>query len=167
MFSIIVCVNNKKVIGKNNQLLYNIPSDLKHFKKVTSNNVVIMGRKTYESLPINPLPNRINIIVTHDTNYLVDGVDVVHSLEDAIYLCSEKYLGKKWFIIGGGQIYNECLEKGYAHEMIITHVNDDSDGDTYFPSNLDKDKWYLSHIIQCEKQEGESHEYNIQIWHSI
>ena len=165
MFSIIVCVNNKNVIGKDNQLLYKLPSDLKHFKKLTTNNVVIMGRKTFESLPIKPLPNRVNIVITRDKNFKADGVEVVHSIEDAIYLCSEFFSDKKCFIIGGGQIYQECIDKGYVHEMIVTHVDDDSDGDTYFPSNLDKNVWFLSHIFQSMKSEKDSHEFVIQIWH--
>ena len=165
MFSIIVCVNNKNVIGKDNQLLYKLPSDLKHFKKITTNNVVIMGRKTFESLPIKPLPNRVNIVITRDKNFKADGVEVVHSIEDAIYLCSEFFSDKKCFIIGGGQIYQECIDKGYVHEIIVTHVDDDSDGDTYFPSNLDKNEWFLSHIFQSMKSEKDSHEFVIQIWH--
>lgn len=165
MFSVIVCVNNKNVIGKNNKLLYNLPSDLRHFKKMTTNNVVIMGRKTFESLPIKPLPNRVNIVVTHDENFKVDGVEVVHSIEDAIFLCSEKYLDKKCFVIGGGQVYQECFDKGYVHEVIVTQVNDDSDGDAYFPSNIDKSEWFINHIFETVKEENDSHEYTIQIWH--
>ena len=165
MISAIVAVDNNWGIGFNGDLLEHIPEDLKYFKQLTTGNTVIMGRKTFESLPIKPLPNRVNIVITRDKNFKADGVEVVHSIEDAIYLCSEFFSDKKCFIIGGGQIYQECIDKGYVHEMIVTHVDDDSDGDTYFPSNLDKNEWFLSHIFQSMKSEKDSHEFVIQIWH--
>ena len=144
-FSLIVCVNTKNVIGNDNDLLYKIKEDLQNFKRMTTNNVVIMGRKTYESLPKHPLPNRINIVITRDLNYKVDCDDVfvVNSVEDAIKLCEESFNDIECFVIGGGQIYNEFLSKDYISRMYVTEIYDDSIGNVKFPS-IEDDKWKLS-----------------------
>ena len=142
--SLIVCVNNKNIIGNDNDLLYHIKEDLQNFKRMTSNNVVIMGRKTYESLPKRPLPNRINIIITRDINYEVsdNNVFIVHSVEDAMKLCEEEFNDIECFVIGGGQIYNEFLNKDYVSRMYITEVLDNTEGNVVFPI-ITLDNWKL------------------------
>ena len=143
-FNIISCFNNNRVIGNNNDLIYKIKEDLQRFKSLTENNVVIMGRKTFESLPKKPLPNRINIVITRDKEFNYDGVIVVNSFEEMIDLCYSKYIDKEWFIIGGGQIYEESIKRNIVSRMFITLVDDDLDGDVKFPS-INYDEWLILH----------------------
>lgn len=124
--SIIAAISENRVIGNNNKLLWHIPEDFARFKKITSNHPVIMGRKTFESIG-KPLSNRTNIIITHDENYKTEGCLVVHSLEEAI----KKAVGKKIFIIGGGQIYQQAIS--LADKLYLTVIKKNFTGDTYFP----------------------------------
>jgi len=145
MFKIIACINQKMVIGKNRELLYHISNDLANFRSMTLNNVVIMGRKTFESLPGGkPLSDRINIILTTDEEYGVepaDNVFITNSIEDTINLCKALFPDKEWFVIGGGDIYKQFMEKGLVNEMRLTVVNDYTDGDVFFPE-FDKGEWH-------------------------
>lgn len=136
-FNIITCINNNNAIGINNKLLYHIKEDLQYFKNLTINNVVIMGRKTYESLN-KPLKNRINIIITHDKNYHIDydNCYVVHSLDECIELCNKDFNNLEKFIIGGAKIYEEFLKLNLVKNIYLTKVNDFKNGDAYFPINL-------------------------------
>ena len=146
--SLIVCINNNNVIGNDNDLIYHIKEDLQNFKRLTTNNVIIMGRKTYESLPTRPLQNRINIIITRDYNYNVtdENVYIVHSVEEAISLCEKEFNDIECFVIGGGQIYSEFLEKDYINRMYITKICDDSDGNIKFPL-IEDNRWKLSFLL--------------------
>lgn len=128
MMKLIVAKASNNVIGINNNLIWHLPNDLKHFKNLTTNHPIIMGRKTYESLG-RPLPNRTNIIITRDQNYTDDNVLITHSLEEAIVEAKE--INEDYFIIGGGEIYKQALRK--ADELYITEVHHDFEGDTYFP----------------------------------
>jgi dihydrofolate reductase len=125
MISIIVATSKNRVIGNNNSLIWRLPADLKRFKQITTDNTIVMGRKTYESIG-KPLPNRRNIIITRDTNYLVDNCEVVNSLEEALMLCNNEC-----FIIGGGEIYKQSID--IADRIHLTLVQEDFEGDTYFP----------------------------------
>lgn len=145
IISLISAVAKNGVIGGGNTLLWNLPADMKHFRDKTHGHTVIMGRKTYESIG-KPLPNRKNIIITRDTNYYRNGVDVVNSLEEALKLASLEQ-GKEFeenqdevevFVIGGGEIYKQSMEK--ANRLYITEVHKDFEGDTLFPS-IDKSTW--------------------------
>lgn len=151
-YTLITCANNKNVIGKNGDLLYHIKGDMANFKSLTMGNVVIMGRKTFESLPgKKPLKDRINIIITNQPNYEIPNYDgllfredyVVHSLKQADELCATLFPDKECFIIGGSQIYNQAYEMGLADKIILTHVYDDTEGDTYFPV-IDEKKYRLT-----------------------
>jgi dihydrofolate reductase len=126
--SIIVAVAANRAIGKDNDLLWHISEDLKRFKKITQGNQVIMGKKTFESLPKAPLPNRTNVVITDDRNDHFEGCVTVYSIEEAIDLCSEE---SESFIIGGGTIYKQFLP--YASKLYITKVHRDFDADTFFP----------------------------------
>jgi len=130
MINIIVATSENNVIGKGNDIPWYIPEDLEHFKKLTTGNTVIMGRKTYESLPkeYRPLPNRINIVITRDKTYQAKGCLVVNSLEDAITKADND---REIFIIGGGQIYREGLK--FADRIYLTKIHKNISGDTYFP----------------------------------
>jgi dihydrofolate reductase len=128
MISVIAAVSENGVIGREGKLPWYIPEDLKHFKKLTSGNVVIMGRKTYESIG-KPLPNRINIVITRDKNKIIDGCITVNSIEEAIKKAGND---KQIFIIGGGEIYKKSLN--FANKVYLTKVHQVIEGDTYFPT---------------------------------
>jgi dihydrofolate reductase len=137
MISIIVAVAENDVIGKNNSLLWHISEDLRRFKQLTENNTVIMGRKTYFSLPFRPLKNRRNIVIS-ESLALIDGVEVVNSLQNAFELCKND---REVFIIGGASIY--CQSMDLADRIYLTTVYKAFDGDTFFPK-IDTKKWQLT-----------------------
>lgn len=128
MISIIVAMDKNRGIGYKGDLLTYIPGDLPRFKRITTGHKVIMGRKTFDSLPKGPLPNRENIVITRNKDLKIDGAEVVNSLAEAIALCSPE---DEAFIIGGGEIYNESI--GIADRLYITHMDKTYQADTYFP----------------------------------
>lgn len=134
--AIMVAKASNNVIGKNNELVWHLPADLKHFKTTTAGHYVIMGRKTYESMG-KPLPSRLNVIITRNKNYHVEGAVVVHQLEDAIDFARAQHQ-KLVFILGGGEIYQQAIP--IADEMFITEVDHAFEGDTYFPE-IDMKPW--------------------------
>lgn len=150
MIRIIVAMSRNRVIGDSNKLIWSLPTDLKRFKKLTSGNTVVMGRKTYESIG-KPLPNRRNIIITRDINYVSDGCDVVNSLDEAILLC-----GSDCFIIGGGEIYKQSMD--IADKLYLTLIHDDFEGDTHFP-DIDK-SWTKMIREDFEIDETHKHKYS-------
>lgn len=125
MVKIIVAMSKNRVIGNNNQLLWKLSSDLKRFKELTTDNSIVMGRKTFESIG-KPLPNRRNIIITRNNNYDVEGCEFVSSLEEALLLTNNNC-----FIIGGGEIYKQALD--ITDRIYLTLVHKDFEGDTKFP----------------------------------
>ncbi|HHU55554.1 MAG TPA: dihydrofolate reductase [Acholeplasmataceae bacterium] len=129
MINIIVAISKNNVIGKNNDIPWHYPEDLKYFKKVTMGKKVLMGSKTFQSI-INrlgkPLPGRTNIVVTRNETFSYPGVIVINDLEK--YLKDEK---DEIFIIGGSSIYSQTLP--FADKLYITHIDKDFDGDTFFP----------------------------------
>jgi len=131
--SIVVAIAENHAIGKDNQLLWYLPKDLKHFKTITSGHTVIMGRKTYESVG-KPLPNRRNIIVTRQ-NITIEGCEVVNSIESALALCAD---AAEVFIIGGAEIYRQSMH--LTDRIYLTIVHQDFEADAYFPE-IDKNLW--------------------------
>ena len=125
--TIIAAVSINNVIGNNNKLIWKLSNDLKRFRNLTTNHSVIMGRKTFESLP-NPLPNRDNIVITRDTNYSKPNIQVCSSIEDAINLTKTD---TQPFIIGGGEIYSQTIN--IVDKIELTRVHKEFDGDAYFP----------------------------------
>lgn len=134
--SIIVATAEKGVIGKDNQLIWHLPEDLKMFRRLTTGHVIIMGRKTFESIG-KPLPNRTSIIISRNTDYLVEGCIVVSSLEEAIEKAKEIET-EEAFIIGGAQIYALALDM--ADTVYLTQVHHNFEGDAFFPV-LDTNIW--------------------------
>ena len=135
MISIIVAINKNRGIGLNNKLLYWLPNDLKRFKALTTGNTIIMGRKTFESLPKGALPNRRNIVLTR-SNTEFPGAERFGSLEEAIAACQED---ENIFIIGGASLYNEAMPM--AQRLCITEINDDQkEADVFFPA-INKTIW--------------------------
>ena len=131
MVSLIVAKSENNIIGNKGRIPWHIPNDLKRFKELTTNNVVIMGRKTFESLPkeFRPLPNRVNIILSRDKNHIIDCCMVVDDLKKAIRKAGSD---KEIFIIGGGEIYKEGFK--YVDKIYLTEVDGEFEGDTYFPN---------------------------------
>ena len=125
--TIIAAVSINNVIGNNNKLIWKLSNDLKRFRNLTTNHSVIMGRKTFESLP-NPLPDRDNIVITRDTNYSKPNIQVCSSIEDAINLTKTD---TQPFIIGGGEIYSQTIN--IVDKIELTRVHKEFDGDAYFP----------------------------------
>ena len=126
MAIIIAAMDNKRLIGRDNGLPWRLSADLQNFKKLTSGHAIIMGRVTWESLG-RPLPKRHNIVISRDKNFQAEGCTVVNSLEKAIAASAQL----KAYIIGGAQIYKMALET--ADEMILTEVDTEASGDTWFP----------------------------------
>lgn len=150
MLSIIVAIAENNIIGGDNKLLWHIPEDLKRFKAITSGNTIIMGRKTFESLP-GVLPNRKHVIITRDENYSVDNenVEVIHSLSEVIN--KYKNSSEPAFIIGGGEIYKQLIHN--VDNLLLTKVFKSLDGDTSFPQ-IDLNEFavdFESEILTCEK----------------
>ncbi len=133
--SIIVAIAQNFAIGKNNDLLFYLPNDLKHFKAITSGHTIIMGRKTLLSLPKWPLPNRRHIVISSQANFKAEGCEVVSSIEEAI----EKVKGEQEaFVIGGGMVYEQFYP--LADKLYLTMVHQDFDADVFFPS-IDYKAW--------------------------
>ena len=125
--TIIAAASINNIIGNNNKLIWRLSNDLRRFKDLTTNHSVIMGRKTFESLP-EPLANRDNIVITRDTNYSKSGIQVCSSIEDAINLTKTD---TQPFIIGGGEIYSQTIN--IVDKIELTRVHKEFDGDAYFP----------------------------------
>jgi dihydrofolate reductase len=133
--SIIVAIAENNAIGKNNRLLCNLPEDLKWFKQITTGHTVIMGRRTFLSLPKGALPNRRNIVISDVQAEIFDNCEMVSSIEEALTICDEK---EEAFVIGGGMVYKQFLP--HARKLYITRLHKDFDGDTFFPE-INFDEW--------------------------
>nr|AIA16582.1 Dihydrofolate reductase [uncultured bacterium] len=147
VISLIACISKNRALGKDNDLIWKIPLDQKRYLSLTTGHPLIMGRKTYESIG-RPLPNRTNIVITHDQNYHPEGVIVVHSYEDAIAE-AKKVETEEIFINGGAQIYTEAIAKG-ADKIYLTLVDQETPADVYFPDYSE----YKTEVFQ------ENHEEN-------
>lgn len=141
---IIVAVSENDAIGKDNKLLFHLKEDMQNFKRLTTNNVVIMGRKTYESIG-KPLKDRINIVISRSDNKDEENLIWVHSLEEAIKKAKE--YEKDIYIIGGGSIYKEALEKDIVDKIYLTRIKKRvNDADTFFPRLDYYDKWIVYNV---------------------
>ncbi len=125
--SMIAAIGKNYELGKNNDLIWHFSADMKFFKNMTTGNTVVMGRKTFESLP-HALPNRRNIVLTNNKDLKIDGVEVCHTIDEVLELCKNDNV----FIIGGGKIYNEFLE--LSDKLYLTEIDDTcDDAKVYFP----------------------------------
>lgn len=154
MLSIIVAISNNNAIGKDNKMLWHLPEDMKRFKELTTGHVIIMGRKTFESLG-KVLPNRKHIILTRDENYKVDNenVEIVNDISQI-----DKYVNdeNENFVIGGAIIYNQLMKK--ANKLYVTKVKENFDGDAYFPK-INEDEWKVVGKEQRGKDEKNPYDY--------
>lgn len=134
----IVAMTGERVIGKDNDLPWRLPEDLKMFKRTTSGYPIVMGRKTWDSLgKYKPLPNRQNIVITRDENWAEEGATIIHSHEDLFQL---ELVADQVFIIGGAQVYELFLP--HLDELIVSHVFEDHSGDTLFPEFVSEFETY-------------------------
>ncbi len=151
--SLIVAASENGVIGKDNDLPWHLPADLKHFKKITSGHCIIMGRNTYESIG-RPLPKRTNIVISSNRSLEIEGCYVVHDVNEAIEL-TEQHETEEAFIIGGATLYKSCLDQ--AEKIYLTRVHTEIQGDTYFPE-IDMDNWKV--ISEEYHEKDEKHLYS-------
>ena len=159
IISFVVAAANNNVIGKDNQLVWNLPNDMKFFKNVTWGMPVIMGRKTFEALG-KPLKGRKNIILTRQEGWKVEGTIAVKSFNDAELLVKEMDV-KEMMVIGGGEIFHQVFNK--ANRIYLTRVDAEPEGDAFFPV-VDPKEWKL--VSKKDHQADETHAYNysFQIW---
>lgn len=144
MITLIAAMSKNRVIGINNQLPWKLPEDLKRFKNLTTGNVVLMGRKTYESIG-RPLPNRTNVVITRDTSFKAEGVLVYNNLHEVLPIFN------RIFVIGGGEIYNQLIK--VADEIELTLIDKEFEGDAFFPEI--GNEW-----IESEKETSNNGEFD-------
>lgn len=159
--SLIVAASKNNAIGKNNQLLWHLPNDLKYFKNITWGMPVIMGRKTFESMNNNALQGRINIVVSRNNTLQSQDAVVVSSIKDALFVAQETECNEI-FIMGGGEIYNELFTK--AEKIYLTRVDAVMDADTFFPE-IDEKKWQMISQKKMYADDKHAHNYAFEIWH--
>jgi dihydrofolate reductase len=147
ILSLIGAMGKNNELGKDNELLFSLPKDMKHFKEITTGHTVLMGRKTFESIG-RPLPNRRNIVITRDASYSADGIEVVHSLDEALE--EFKTTDQEIFVIGGGEMYMQALP--FADKLYLTFVETSvENADTFFPE-IAFDEWQE---VSKERHEAE------------
>ena len=159
MISLIVAAAENNAIGKNNQLLWHLPNDLKFFKNTTWGMPVIMGRKTFESVN-KPLPGRFNIVITRQADWKAEGVMVASDLQDALKKAAETNC-KEFFIIGGGEIYKQAFQ--LADKIYLTRVHTEIEGDTFFPE-VKETEWQLKENHDFEINDKHKFSYSFQTW---
>ncbi|MBS1948780.1 MAG: dihydrofolate reductase [Bacteroidetes bacterium] len=160
--SLIVAASENNVIGKDNQLLWRLPNDMKFFKNTTWGMPVIMGRKTFESMNGDPLPGRFNFVVTHQQKWETGSAKVktAYSLEEAIGLAKLTDC-REVFIIGGGKVYEESMP--LADKIYMTRVHTVTDGDTFFPE-INQTEWQLGPCMDFPADDKHAFAYSIQVW---
>lgn len=165
MINIIVAASTNMVIGKDGVLPWHLPTDLKYFKEITKDHIVVMGRKCWESIPekYRPLPNRENIIVTRDKNYVANGGVVVNDL-NGILTGGLLKNNKEIFIIGGAEIYKQSFK--YADRLYLTQIYQSVDGDTFL-DGLDIKDWSLSKADKMLNENGFTFRFEVYEKNSI
>lgn len=156
--SLLVAADKGNVIGKNNQLPWHLPNDLKYFKNLTWGLPVVMGRKTYESIG-KPLPGRTNIVITRNRDYSAAGINVVHAIADALRVAQQKG-AKEIFVIGGAEIFHSVFEN--ADRIYLTRIHHRFEGDVFFPE-LNED-WQLVKAQPYKADEKNKYDHTFQVW---
>lgn len=159
--SIIAAVAENNAIGKDNDLIWSLPRDMRFFRETTMGHYIIMGRRNFESIPhrFRPLPGRTNVVVTRQDSFDAPGAKVVNSIGAGLQLARD-HGDEEVFIIGGGQIYELALELDLVDRMYITHVHASFEGDVFFPK-FDESKWEGDSILSHEPDE--KHEFGFEI----
>lgn len=157
-FCIIVAAGLNNEIGLNNQLLCHLPADLRHFKELTTGHPIVMGRHTWESLPIKPLPNRKNLVLSRNSSLSLPGATLIHSLDEVSdFIDSEEDV----FIIGGEKVYRDSLH--LAHTLYLTRILHSFNADAFFPA-IDENKWQLVEDTLYPHDEKNLYDMKFQKW---
>jgi dihydrofolate reductase len=160
--SIIAAIADNLAIGKSNKLLWHLPADLKHFKELTTGHTIVMGKRTYNSLPIRPLPKRKNVILTTMLSEgVTEGYFEAESIEDALDLCEKEH---QIFIIGGATVYKQCIDK--ADSMYLTWVHGEFEADAFFPK-INFKKWTEVSREDHEADENNPYAYSFVYYEKI
>ena len=164
--ALIVAVAENGVIGKDNDLIWHLPKDMRFFKETTLGHHVIMGRKNFESIPhkYRPLTDRTNIVITRQSGYKAEGCIIVNSVVAALDIAKNNG-DTEPFIIGGGQIYKLALEASLVDKIYLTKINHTFDGDTFFPEL--ENEWKEVQRIDCKSDEKHAHDYSFLTFEKI
>jgi dihydrofolate reductase len=163
---IIAAIGKNNELGSNNDLLWRLKSDMAFFKRTTLHHRVIMGRKSWESLPVKfrPLPNRVNVVISRNERFQLEGALAFQTIEDAI-ADAKNATDSTTFIIGGGQVYSHCLQANLVDEMYLTHVDAAfADADVFFPE-INVNEWEQETIETFEA--NEDNQYAGRIVHYV
>lgn len=159
MITIIAAIGRDNAIGRNGDLAFHLRADMRHFKELTTGHTVVMGRKTFDSLPKGALPNRRNIVITRNPDFAAAGTQRAASLDEAIAMAA----GEEIFIIGGGEIYRQALP--LADRMELTLIDADTpDADTFFPT-IDPARWRKLTATTPATDETTALTYTFQTYH--
>jgi dihydrofolate reductase len=160
MTALVVAFSDNHVIGHQGKIPWRLSDDLKFFKHLTENHILVMGRKTFESLP-RKLPNRVHIVVTRNKKYVLDDDDcfVVSCLDEALDF-AKTFLGKQTFVIGGGEIYQQAIDKKVVDTIYLTLVKAHIEGDTFFPA-IDLSNWKEKSRTKFSKNEKNEYDFEI------
>jgi dihydrofolate reductase len=153
----VAAVAENGVIGIADALPWHLPTDMRHFRELTTGHTIVMGRRTFETLP-RPLPNRRNVVVTRDRAYQARGALVVYDLDEAISLAPND---DEVFVVGGGEIYKQAMPR--ADRLYLTVVHADLEGDTFFPKFTEAD-WILKEDIHNEADESHSYSFSFRLY---
>lgn len=156
MTTLVVAIGQRGEIGNKNELLWHLPKDFKHFKEITQNHPIIMGRKTYESIG-KPLPNRTNIVISRRNDWFEEGILIVGSIKEALKFA--KKIDEEIFIIGGGEIFKETIDQ--ADRLEVTLVKSVFEADAFFPK-IDLKKWKMVSEECIEKDEKHAYDFCFQ-----
>ncbi|MBN8720343.1 MAG: dihydrofolate reductase [Sediminibacterium magnilacihabitans] len=160
IISLVVAAAANNVIGRDNRLLWRLPNDLKFFRDTTWAMPVVMGRKTFESLSGKALKGRMNIVITRQSGWTAEGVSIAHDLDEAIALAAKANY-EELFVIGGGEIYREAMNR--ADRIYLTRVYTEIAGDTFFPV-IDEQQWELASEERMEADAKHAYAYSFQLW---
>lgn len=165
MLKMIVAMDKFRGIGKDGKLLCHLSDDLKYFKSVTDGQIIIMGRKTWDSLPVKPLPNRKNVVLTKDKEFKINNEDIITNIDfDLITFVGKNFPEKDMFIIGGQSIYEQFMP--YADMLYVTHIHDSFEADTFFPV-INMLEWQLMSYESGMKTKKEDPDFSYAIYRRI
>jgi dihydrofolate reductase len=157
--ALVAARSENNVIGNGGEIPWHLPGDLEFFKELTTGHTIIMGRKTFETLP-RPLPNRRTIVLTRDRTYRPAGVEVTHSLETALDLADPEER-EEVFVVGGEEVYRIALP--YARRMYLTRVHTIAPGDVFFPE-FPADEWEHTQTARHEADDQHEFDYTFEVW---
>ncbi|HRO76768.1 MAG TPA: dihydrofolate reductase [Crocinitomicaceae bacterium] len=161
--AVIVAKDQQNGIGKNNDLPWHLPADMKFFKETTTGHIVLMGRKNFESIPekFRPLHNRLNVVVTRNKDFQAPNCLVFHSIDEVIaWKNTRKNDNRTLFVIGGGELFQQFLTTDLVEEMYITHIHTTVDADIFFPE-INENNWSKEIILNHTKDEKNAFDFTI------